>query len=170
MATIEVEREHPITAPRYGLAQAQANALTKDYSVPPIPVLEIAESVGVDVLFADLGVHRDKVAGFCDFENARLYVNERDPMNRQTFTMAHELGHWVLHREFFLRHPDRYPVLPRFQRVTESDVFEKEANVFAANLLVPSRLLNPVRRNNVAMLAHVFMVSRTMMEHRLKNA
>jgi Zn-dependent peptidase ImmA (M78 family) len=131
--------------------------------------LEIAEKTGVDVVFADMGVHRDKVAGFCDFEGSKLYVNKSDPTTRQTFTMAHELGHWVMHREFFLQHPDRYPVLPRFQSVDESNVFEREANCFAANLLVPTRLLKPIRAHNVAMLARIFAVSTAMMEIRLKN-
>lgn len=166
MSVVDIER--PLS-PRYRLAAQRANELTKPYSTPPIPVLEIAERSGVDVLFADMGVHKDKVAGFCDFKNAKLYVNSGDPINRQTFTIAHELGHWIMHRDVFLKHPDKYPVLPRFQSVKESNIFEKEANCFAANLLVPTQLLNPVRKSNVAILARIFEVSATMMEHRLKN-
>src|SRR5262245_25369610 len=107
--------------PRYKMAAQKANALTDPYSTPPIPVLEIAERSGVDVLFADMGVHKDKVAGFCDFKNAKLYVNAADPTNRQTFTIAHELGHWIIHRDIFLSRPEQYPVLPRFQSVAESN-------------------------------------------------
>lgn len=46
---------------------------------------------------------------------------------------------------------------------------EKEANKFAACLLVPERLLAPVKGASVAALARSFGVSRTMMEFRLKN-
>ncbi|MGO4337813.1 ImmA/IrrE family metallo-endopeptidase [Labrys sp. KB_33_2] len=156
-------------APNYKNATAEADRLTAAYSTPPIPALEIAEASGVNVVFTSMGVHSEKVAGFCDFESARLYVNSADPTNRQTFTIAHELGHWILHRKFFLAHPDKYPVLPRFQAVAESNVFEKEANCFAANLLVPSRLLRPIKDASVTVLARIFLVSIAMMENRLKN-
>lgn len=153
-----------------GLARSKAEELAKDYTSPPIPALEIAERNGVDVVFAKFGEASDTVAGFCDFRNAKLYVNAADVVERQTFTIAHELGHWILHRKFFEAHPDEYEILPRFQQVDHSDPFEKEANAFAAALLVPKRLLNPVKDAPVSSLASAFGVSRTMMEFRLKNA
>jgi len=91
-------------------------------------------------------------------------------MARQRFTIAHELGHWVLHREYFLAHPESYPVLPRFEKPDKDNYMEKEANSFAAHILVPERLLTPVRRYPVSKLAQLFLVSREMMEHRLKYA
>lgn len=156
-----------IDKPRWTMARQKADALTEPFSVPPIPVLEIAEGNGVDVVFA---MFDEKVAGFCDFEGARLYVNDRDPINRKTFTIAHEFGHWVLHREFYLKFPDRYPVLPRFSSPSNGDPFEVEANHFAANLLVPYRLLRPVIGAPVSRLAEIFSVSRQMMEIRVQNA
>lgn len=155
--------------PRWNLAETRANELTKRYEEPPIPVLEIAERSGVNVIFADFGENTDTVSGFCDFANARIYVNADDLQERQSFTMAHELGHWVLHRDIYLKQPDLYPVLPRFSEPDKSDPLEKEANKFAACLLVPTRLLAPVRSAPSAALARVFRVSRSMMEWRLKN-
>lgn len=154
--------------PNYKGAKATADKLTEIYSAPSIPVIEIAEQNGVNVLFADMGKFRDEIAGFCDFEGARLYVNKDDIASRQMFTIAHELGHWMLHRKAFLASPERYPVLPRFQKTDESNAFEREANAFASNLLVPDRLLSPVKGAPVSALADVFGVSRTMMEFRLK--
>lgn len=159
-----------LRAPRWDLARKEAERLAADYSSPPIPALEIAERNGVDVIFAKFGEASATVAGFCDFRNAKLYVNAADIVERQTFTIAHELGHWMLHRSFFENHPEEYGILPRFQQVNENDPFEKEANAFAASLLVPKRLLNPVRDASVSSLASAFGVSRTMMEFRLKNA
>jgi Zn-dependent peptidase ImmA (M78 family) len=150
-------------------ARAVADDLTERYSSPPIPVLEIAERSGVDVVFADMGPHADVVAGFCDFAAAKLYVNRADIPNRQSFTIAHELGHWLLHRDLFKAHPEKYPVLPRFQSTDKNNPVEQEANFFAANLLVPARLLKPVSNAPVAALAGAFKVSRTMMEYRVKN-
>ena len=157
-------------APRWSKVRRKADELTKPYSAPPIPVLEIAEQKGVHVIFADFGEHSSTVAGFCDFEESVLFVNSKDIVPRQNFTMAHELGHWILHRDIYLEEPDTYPFLPRFQSVEDPDPLEKEANYFAANLLVPERLLRPVLRSSSSALANAFAVSRTMMEYRLKNA
>jgi Zn-dependent peptidase ImmA (M78 family) len=131
-------------------------------------VHEIAQRNGVNVVFSTFGDHSDKVAGFCDFASARIYVNKNDGIGRQMFTMAHELGHWILHRQFFAADPQAYAVLPRFQRPTQTPM-ETEANVFAAELLVPPRLLEAVKGAPVAALSKVFRVSREMMENRLKN-
>lgn len=158
-----------LVKPRWGLAERTATDLTEEYSSPPIPVLEIAERSGVNVIFEDFGEHSEAVSGFCDFGRARLYVNADDMPERQSFTIAHELGHWMLHRDFFLAHPEDYPVLPRFTDPNRSDPKEKEANKFAACLLVPERLLKPVKGAPISSLASVFGVSRTMMEFRLQN-
>ena len=154
---------------RWDLAEQRANELTAGYTSPPIPVLEIAERRGVDVVFATFGEYNDKVAGFCDFRKQKLYVNANDLRNRQNFTIAHELGHWELHRHHFLEYPNQYPILPRFASPDNSNPFEKEANTFAANLLVPKRLLLPVKSAPVSALADIFDVSREMMEYRLRN-
>lgn len=156
--------------PRWSFAKAEADRLTAPFSAPPIPVHEIAEQSGVDVVFYDFGKFADAVSGLCDFANARILVNTRDRLERKMFTIAHELGHWVLHRDIFAKDPDRYPVLPRFSNPNAGDPLEKEANHFAANLLVPDRLLKPVMDGPVSSLTRIFVVSRTMMEFRLRNA
>lgn len=158
-----------ISRPRWNLAESKASELTAHISSPPIPVYEIAESNGVNVLFVDFGENAETVSGLCDFRTSRIYVNKDDSTERQAFTMAHELGHWVMHKEFFLVNPDQYPILPRFSDPNRNDPKEKEANKFAACLLVPERLLAPVKGAPVAALARSFGVSRTMMEFRLKN-
>lgn len=158
-----------LRVPRSKFVKDTAAKLVGDYTSPPIPVLYIAEQQGVDVVFDKMGNYADKVAGFCDFRKRKLYVNAGDHINRQTFTIAHELGHWVLHRDFFLAHPDKYPVLPRFQNPDSSNPYEQEANCFAAQVLVPQHLLKPVKHAPVSVLAEVFGVSRQMMEIRLKN-
>jgi len=99
----------------------------------------------------------------------RLYVNPKDSTERQAFTMAHELGHWLLHRNVFLENPDLYPVLPRFHQPDKTDPLEKEANKFAACLLVPRNLVMPIKDAPVSVLAEIFGVSRTMMEFRLRD-
>jgi Zn-dependent peptidase ImmA (M78 family) len=157
-----------LKSPRWNYVRSCADDLVRDYSVPPIPVLEIAEQNGVNVIFSDFGKHNDSVAGFCDFGEAKIYVNDNDNFGRKIFTIAHEFGHWILHRQFFDQNPNEYSVLPRFQK-PRSNAFEQEANCFAAELLAPKHLLIPVKNAGVAQLAAIFGVSREMMEHRLKN-
>jgi Zn-dependent peptidase ImmA (M78 family) len=159
--------DSPLAGPRWGLAKSTADQLTKNISVPPVPVLEIAERSGVDVVFIDFEDLDEAVAGYCDFEQECIFVNMNDQPTRQTFTMAHELGHWILHRQYYLSNPEKYPVLPRYGSPDNTNPMEKEANHFAAHLLVPDRLLKPVIDAPVTKLARVFMVSRLMMEYRV---
>ena len=152
---------------RKPLAKNTADRLTDDYTSPIIPAKEIAEMNGVEVVLADFGRFADKVAGLCDFTKEKLFINVEDHPTRQMFTVAHELGHWILHKDYFRNDPSSYSVLPRFS-APKSDPFEREANIFAANLLVPDKLLKPVKNSDPADLARVFGVSRQMMEIRLR--
>jgi len=170
MNVATVTRPFGRTEVRWALAERTANDLSAKFSKPPIPVHEIAENNGVNVVIVDFGKHAESVSGFCDFQNMRLYVNAADSTERKTFTIAHELGHWLMHRDLFLASPELYPVLPRFSDPNKGDPLEKEANKFAACLLVPQRLLAPVRDAPVSILAQIFGVSRTMMEFRIQNA
>jgi Zn-dependent peptidase ImmA (M78 family) len=157
-----------LRSPRWNLARRKADELTQRYTVPPIPVVEIAEGNGVNVVFAAFGKHSDTIAGFCDFNERQIVVNDDDNVGRKMFTIAHEFGHWILHKQFFESDPDSYAVLPRFRRPAQNP-FEQEANCFAAELLVPKHLLAPIRSAGIAKLAEIFGVSREMMEFRLKN-
>ena len=148
-------------------AERTADALTLIYSSPPIPSIDIAEENGVHVLFFDFGKHAESVSGLVDFPNARLYVNGRDEFERQGFTIAHELGHWMLHKDFYEADPERYKFLPRFSSPDRDDPLEQEANRFAASLQIPRRLLVPVLHAPVSKLSRIFRVKRAMMERRI---
>ncbi|MBC6407083.1 MAG: ImmA/IrrE family metallo-endopeptidase [Rhodobacteraceae bacterium] len=155
--------------PKYSEAEATADALTEPITAPPIPVQDIAESNGVEVVFVDFGEYKREVSGLCDFGEKRIYVNAEDSRARRAFTMAHELGHWLLHKEHYLQHPEEYPILPRFSVPDNSNPLEKEANKFAACLLMPRHLLRPVKTAPVAQLARIFGVSQLAMSYRLRD-
>lgn len=155
---------------RWNLVKSEAERFSRVFSTPPIPVREIAESNGVSVRFVEFSPeYSEKVAGVCDFEKAQILVNSEDTTQRQIFTMAHEFGHWMLHRDIFLNNPERYPVLMRYQQPSNTDPLEQEANCFAANLLVPEKLLKTVINAPISVLASIFQVSKIMMEHRVKD-
>ena len=155
--------------PRLADAEKAADALTDIYSSPPIPAIDIAEENGVHVLFIDFGKHAETVSGLVDFPNARLYVNGRDEFERQSFTIAHELGHWLLHKDFYEADPERYKFLPRFSSPDRDDPLEQEANRFAASLLIPRMLLVPVLHAPVSKLSRLFGVKPAMMERRIRD-
>src|SRR5205823_4215324 len=69
-----------------------------------------------------------------------IVVNKDDPSTRQRFTIAHELGHYILHQDY-VKDESKYKVLLR-RPLQDLDYTkeEKEANCFAANLLVPNDL------------------------------
>jgi hypothetical protein len=71
-----------------------------------------------------------------------IAVNAAHPRVRQRFTIAHELGHLLMHG-FTSAHADRgYRLRFRNQKSAEGSVFEEiEANQFAAELLMPAELL-----------------------------
>ena len=165
MTTTETHRE-----PRWGLAIREANTRSEVYGAAPVPVREIAERNGVEVVLGDFGQNRDRVSGLCDFQNRKILVNMADIFVRRRFTIAHELGHWILHRRLYEENPEEYRFLPRFRHTDDQGPLEREANCFAAHLLVPDRLLIPVVGAATASeLADIFHVSRTMMEYRIRD-
>jgi Zn-dependent peptidase ImmA (M78 family) len=81
-------------------------------------------------------------------EHAIIGVNEAHHLNRQRFTLAHELGHFLLHHSASSVFIDASPVF--FRDETSSDgskLQEIEANTFAAELLMPEELLRKFINN-----------------------
>jgi len=104
----------------------------------PVDVKKIAKSFGLEVYEGRLppGVSgmlvRDEAyktkSGFVCF------VDKNEPVTRQRFTAAHEIGHFLLHRnQIGSYHEDN--ILLRSEGF--SSYQETEANRFAANLLMP---------------------------------
>jgi len=106
---------------------------------PPVPVYEIAKSLGIKVRRGPLP---DDLSGFLVHENDAVFigVNSLHPKPRQLFTLAHELGHFFLHPSSnFI---DRKLIYFRDSRSGEAiDLKEIQANQFAADLLMPERFL-----------------------------
>ena len=78
-------------------------------------------------------------------KKAIIGVNATHHRNRQRFTIAHELGHYLLHAGEPV-HVDKANVAYRINRRDEQsasgqDDSEREANLFAAELLMPARFL-----------------------------
>ncbi|WP_292341350.1 ImmA/IrrE family metallo-endopeptidase [Mesorhizobium sp.] len=97
---------------------------------------------------------------------------------RQRFTMAHELGHFVLHRSLIGEGIDdnikyRSAADGEFYNTAIDEIHEQQANSFAASLLIPERLLRGYlfdhRNEPLKRTATAFQVSPSAMRWRLKN-
>ena len=96
-----------------------------------VDIVKVANLLGYSVFQADLG---GSVAGMVEKNSseAKIFINENELPERQRFTIAHEIGHILLHHnggqdiDFTdYRNNDRY------------DKKEFEADNFAAALLMP---------------------------------
>jgi hypothetical protein len=90
----------------------------------------------------DLGEPADVLAGFV-FAAGRVgwaFVSAADPLPRRRFTAAHELGHFVLHRETMGRFRADTDATLREAEDDVADRMEREANRFAAELLMPEEV------------------------------
>jgi Zn-dependent peptidase ImmA (M78 family) len=112
---------------------------THNIQLPPVQVDEIAKELGIQVQYEHA---KDELSGFLlrDFSRhkAIIGVNEIHVKTRQRFTIAHELGHFLLHEQEEL-HVDRLFQIKR--RDGKSTTGEKEANLFAAELLMPAQFI-----------------------------
>ena len=157
----------PLEKVRWDFVRQRADEFARPYSAPPIPVLEIAENNGVEVVFSDFGKHSDMVSGLCDFEARKIYVNDNESFGRKMFTIAHEVGHWVLHRQWFEFYQIYMVSCQELALLTRTHL--KQKPMCSLLNFVPKHLLFPVKMAGVAQLADIFNVSRKMMENRLKN-
>lgn len=151
--------------------------------VPPVPVEEIAEShlllniTERDDLRTVNGAPKDggRLSGLLTTADQTIWIDAREAHRspeRRRFTIAHEVGHWVLHAK-------RGDVgdFQRFCRPVDlragedhSQEVEQEANRFAAELLMPEKILNARAGAcgfNLPLLASEFEVSVPALELRL---
>lgn len=135
---------------------------------PPIVAEEIAKNYGLKVGYYIFLPERRNVSGF--ISNGEIIINDEETPQRKNFTIAHELGHYLLgHVE-----DKDYGVLYR-QPIAEqtNKPMEQEANCFAANLLVPEEMLKKYLTEypfaNNYQLANIFGVSPDVIGFRRQN-
>ena len=155
--------------PDYRQAEREAIRLLNETGIfePPVNPVEIARYLGVDVAFVSFSGESDGVSGLYDPSKDAILVNQKEAGVRQTFTVAHELGHRVLHQEW--AKSEAYKVLWRDPRRQTRDRWEQEANAFAADLLMPRQMLDRYRRLPVSSVAKIFAVSEQVATYRLHN-
>ncbi len=141
-----------------GLLLAEFGKTHGQVIAPPIPVDEIVELyLGLSLEFKDMlslfGV--DDVHGALWVNKKLVGIDRRlDPTNRPAmlgrfrFTLAHEAGHWRLHRHRFLHHANQHALFaegvdrPEYIcRSSDREPIEYQADRFASCLLMPREML-----------------------------
>lgn len=151
--------------------------------VVPVDVEVVARALGIAVVGHDFGAD---ISGVLIHNAGQVTIgyNERDSLLRQRFTIAHEIGHYALKHQregLFVDNPGKhFSVLFRDGNSSTGErLQEREANAFAANLLMPRALLMEyVHRTSfdlsgegevIQQLANDFNVSSQAMTYRLAN-
>lgn len=121
--------------------QMAKHILRRGQFAAPIDVEAVARSLNIQVVEQDL---EDDVSGVLVVkdETAIIGVNQAHHINRKRFTIAHELGHYMLHRNASKVFIDSMPVF--FRDSTSGQGVERqevEANAFAAELLMPEQMI-----------------------------
>lgn len=102
-------------------------------------------------------------------------VNEGEVEERKRFTIAHEIGHFVLHSEDPLHYDKENlesPTVVMYRGNTPNNYNEVEANAFAAELLMPEELVDRCLQlgiNSITELSKIFKVSDDAIRYRLIN-
>jgi Zn-dependent peptidase ImmA (M78 family) len=107
----------------------------------PVPVEQIASSYDIQIVRSAADWSE---SGFLLRDNGRIIIgiNGRNSPKRQRFTIAHELGHWLLHKGKPLI-VDQSVMINKRDDVSSqaTDAEEIQANQFAAELLMPRALV-----------------------------
>ena len=107
-----------------GGPQEIARTIRKAWSVPDGPIenlTDLCERAGIVVSWCEFDAPIDGVTMMVRDLPPCIFLNSRVPPDRMRFSLAHELGHVIMHR------------IP-------TDEIEEEANAFAGELLLPERL------------------------------
>jgi len=150
---------------------------------PPIPIDKIAREIGLNIV--DFQFEND-IAGALVIEKdiGTIGINPSNSPQRRRFTIAHELGHYLMHRvgnEFFVDKDflvkwrnsasSSYSEIEKYQEI--------EANAFAAAILMPKNFIvaemekpemkSLAEAQLINKLASRFKVSMIAMSYRLTN-
>jgi len=143
----------------------QEKVISDHQAEAPVPVITIAGELGLDVFAAKFD---DGISGMIKKEengSYAIYVNEDHHINRQRFTIAHEIAHFLLHKPLI----GNGIVDDALYRSGLGNTIESEANAKAAKILMPISLLSQISliKADIKELAKKFQVSKAAMAIRL---
>lgn len=136
----------------------------------PVETIEIANALGLNVYYVDW---QDDMSGMIKADDAlggssgyAIFVNQNHHPNRRRFTIAHEIAHFVRHKELI----GNGIFDDALYRSGLPSKIEVEANKMAADILMPWHLIRREQANGLSSvedLARKFKVSKSAMSIRL---
>lgn len=132
--------------------EARAQKLIEDYEDhagkrvrTPVPVESIAEhylGYTIDITNEGLFANPHYLGGIIFDENViRVNASVESHEGRYNFTIAHEIGHHVLHRDQYLTARGAETPNIMCREVSKKPLVEQQADQFASALLMPSALI-----------------------------
>ena len=120
-------QEHDFDTARQLLDHADQNGIKRC----PLDVEGLAKFLGIEVRFENL---KGDISGILEKNDAKwiMRVNKKHHPHRQRYTIAHELGHYCLHR-----HQESIFEDVIFFRGLKPTETEWQANQFASEILMP---------------------------------
>jgi len=130
--------------PRYSLARRRAQQLLAEGGVDgaPVPLERLAELCRATIRYEPFDGEVSGMVHCRPGGGGVIGVNSEHSKTRQRFTIAHELGHLLLHADEEFHIDEKRPLARRDAVSSQAtDPREIEANQFAAELLMPAALV-----------------------------
>jgi len=163
-----------------GANAANELRLSRELGIEPIADLWqlIRDTDAADLAFSPFGADGPDGVYYWNGESGLIVINnDKEPLTRQRFTAAHELGHHLLHRKggssMVIAESDLQAHSP------QKSIEEKEADAFAGHLLAPTEAMlrafggrsrSTIAAEDVVDLMHRFGTTFKMTVYRLHNS
>lgn len=126
------------------ITEGDLNIIREFTAQVPVRVGALAKALGLRVLLSTLPLNISGMLEPDDEGGHVIKINRFEPKERQRFTIAHEIAHYLLHRHLIARGV----VDSALYRSKLSSRLEAEANRLAADILMP-RILVEQERDSV---------------------
>ncbi len=121
--------------------------------------IKIAKNLGIHILYEELG----SLNGYYNtvYRHKLIHINSNLTEQQQLFTVAHELGHALLH-------PNTNTAFLKTHTHLVVNKFENEANLFAINLLITDEDIKDCKYLNYVSIANTYGCSAELVSLRFK--
>ena len=140
-------------------------------------IFKLVKTLNIELIKKEF---ENDISGLLAISNNKVIIsfNQKEDPKRNRFTVAHELGHFFLHsnnQPFFVNKMPKI-MYRNNNSSTGEDLKEREANAFAASILMPKELISEEIQKctssgeaTIKQLAKTFKVSEQAMTFRLSN-
>ncbi|MEP2891374.1 ImmA/IrrE family metallo-endopeptidase [Tateyamaria sp.] len=157
------------------LDQAQKRLITNFHGIGEVPIGAIARELGLSIKVANLGPGISGQISSVD-GNYVIKVNRFEAKERQRYTIAHEIAHFLLHRDVIDSSINGISDNVLYRSGAPEHI-EFEANRLAADILMPTDKVKSklaefggaISEAVIVEIANYFRVSKAAMEIRLGN-